>query len=303
MFAISSGGVAALATAVAVFAGVGSCAPSTTPDPPGNATSPAVPTPSEVTDGAPSTAPSTPPGPGTVTAQLFVYYIGLDRDRPRLYREFHNRPAGDGSAAARTRAALTEMLDGDTALDPDYDSSWPAGARVRDVRLLADTVVVDLSGAAANPVGSEYAHQAVQQLVWTATANSGRDRVRVLLDGRPVTELWGHVGIPGDLRRGPAVDVLASVWLINPQQGEVVGRTFEVFVDGTVFEATVNIRVRQGAAVVKETFITVSGGAPARGSGRLSMTLPPGAYTVEAFAFSAADGSVQHLDNHQITVR
>ncbi|HET8681230.1 MAG TPA: GerMN domain-containing protein [Micromonosporaceae bacterium] len=309
MFAVSTGGLAALATAVAVFAGVGSCAPRTDEPPPPAASAPVdtpSPTPSQAQPAPPPpgpTAPATAQPPRPVTAAVPVYYIGLDRNRPRLYREFHQLAVGDGSPAARTRAAVTEMLDGRTAYDPDYASSWPAGARVREVRVSGDVVVVDLAGARLNPVGSEYAHQAVQQLVWTATATSGKAKVRILLDGAPVSELWGSVAVAGDLQRGPALQVLALVWLISPQHGATVGRTFEVHVDGAVFEATVQLRVVQNGKTVTERVMTLSVGAPSRGEGRASLTLAPGAYTVEAFAYSAEDGSIQHLDNHQITVR
>jgi hypothetical protein len=110
------------------------------------------------------------------------------------------------------------------------------------------------------------------------------------------------VSIRGDLRRAPALDVQALVWLISPQHGDTVGRTFEVHVTGAVFESTVSIRVRQGSTVVQETFITVSG--PSRfGEGRTSLTLAPGTYTIEAYQSSPEDGSVQHLDDHEVTVR
>ena len=32
----------------------------------------------------------------------------------------------------------------------------------------------------------------------------------------------------------------------------------------------------------------------------MRLTLPPGTYLVEAYALSAADGSVQHLDDHTV---
>ena len=58
---------------------------------------------------------------GGTTADLAVYYVGMDRlkaetgaeiARPRLYREFHRLAAGDGGPAARTRAAVTAMFAG-----------------------------------------------------------------------------------------------------------------------------------------------------------------------------------------------
>lgn len=245
------------------------------------------------------------PSSGTVApgkASLAVYYLGSDKGRLVLFREFHTLTIEQDSPASRVRAAVTEMLDGRTAFDPDYASSWPASARVLGVDVSGDTVTVDLAGAAVNGAGAEASAQAVQQLVWTATAASGKPNVVIKLDGKPVSELWGHVDVSKPLKRGPAADVLAAVWLIDPQHGAKVGRTFTVHLAGIVFEAQAHLRISQGGTVVADQPVLLGAGAPAQGSAKLSITLEPGTYLVEAFEISAKDGSVQHIDNHTITV-
>lgn len=300
----------AAATVTAVVLGIGSCAPQTTTPPPPAGSTPATASPTEAPTEGPTAGPTSDPtaGPtsnpptGSSSANLAVYFVGVQRGDPVLYREFRRLPVGDGSAAARTRAALTLMLDG-PALDPDYRTLWPASASVRNVTVAADAVVVDLGGAKTNSVGAAAAEAAVQQLIWTATAVSGRQAVRLLFDGAAMSDLWGHVSVSGTLRRASAVGTLAQVWLISPQHGDRVGRTFEVHIAGMVFEATAQLRVRNAAgAIVQNHTLTLSNGAPSLGEGRLSITLSPGAYTLEAFYFSAEDGSVQALDNHSITV-
>jgi hypothetical protein len=298
LFALGTGGVVAVATVVAVFAGVGSCAPLLGQPQPPAATTEAAPRPSPP---GPTTMSTPSAGPTTQVDELvYVYYVGLDRNTPRLYRESHTIPAGDGSVEARTKAALAEIVNDDrTAYDPDYFSAWPDGARVLGVRIDGAVVVVDLSGL--SPTAPRYPGAAVQELIWTATANTGLDTVRVLVDGAPVDQLWGSD--VSDVRRAPAADVQGLVWLISPQEGDTVGKTFEVHVYGAVFEATVAIRVRQGTTVVQETFVTVDAGGPEFGEGKISLTLAPGTYTLEAFQSSPADGSVMFLDDHRITVR
>jgi hypothetical protein len=250
----------------------------------------------------PSATAGGQPGPHSARATVAVYYQGNDRGHPRLYREFHRLTVGDGSAAARIRAAVQEMLDGRTAADPDYGSAWPASAAVRGVRVTGGVAVVDLSGAAVNGAGDEEARQAVQQLVWTATAVAGVAGVQLRLDGVAVDRLWGRIDVRGTLRRAPAADVLGLVWLVSPQHGASVGRSFEVHVAGIVFEATAHLRVRQGGRTISDQVLTLSIGAPAQGEKRVTLTLVPGTYTLEAYEISPADGSVQHLDNHTITV-
>ncbi|HYN95901.1 MAG TPA: Gmad2 immunoglobulin-like domain-containing protein, partial [Pilimelia sp.] len=105
------------------------------------------------------------------------------------------------------------------------------------------------------------------------------------------------------VRRGPAVDELAPVWLMEPQHGATAGRDVEVHIAGSAFEATVQLRVRRADRVVAERVVTLSAGAPARGEARLRLTLDPGTYVVEAYEISAADGGEQHHDDHTVTVR
>jgi hypothetical protein len=262
-----------------------------------------------------STTPSTPstvPTSAATEATVAVYFLGLERhwreadgqqvELIKLYREFHRVPAGDGGLEAKTLAAVAAMLAGD-AFDPDYRTGWPNGAKVRSVAVGDDAVTVDLAGAATNSVGAEAAQQTVQQLVWTATAASGRSSVRLLLDGEPVSDLWGHVGVGGALRRAPALDTLALVWLIDPQHGATVGRTVTIHVSGSTFESTIQLRVRQGDRTVAERHVTTaSTGGGQFGEAKTTLALSPGSYVIEAYAESAVDGRPTFLDDHSVTV-
>ena len=88
--------------------------------------------------------------------------------------------------------------------------------------------MVDLSGAATNSVDGEHAQMAVQQLVYTVTAVTADRGVqlsrRTAAPRRSPSELWGRVATGGDLTRAPALETLAPLWLISPQQGDIVGR-------------------------------------------------------------------------------
>jgi hypothetical protein len=315
---IAGGAAAALAGTVAVVVvATGALRPTTQVTPPrpgGSVTTAPVPDPLVPAPTVPPVGPSsrerppTRPGSGV---PLAVYYVGLDRFtredrreviRPRLYREFQRLQPRDGGPAERTRAAVAEMLRG-RAADPNYDNWWPVSARVRDVRVAGDVVTVDLAGAATSPVDAETARFAVQQLVWTATAASALPRVRLLLDGAPVARLWGLVDTAQPMRRGAAIDLLAPVWLIAPQEGDVVGRTVEVHVAGTVFEATAHLRVRHGRTVVYDQPVLLDAGPPAQGEATVRLRLAPGSYVIEAYEVSMVDGATQHLDDHTVTVR
>ena len=114
--------------------------------------------------------------------------------------------------------------------------------------------------------------------------------------------LWGKAPIGGTLRRASAQDTLGLVWLISPQDGDRLGRRFPVHLFGSVFEATIHLRVRQGGRTVTEQAVTVGAGAPAFGEATVTLTLAPGRYVIEAYEVSMRDGSAQHLDDHDVTV-
>lgn len=260
------------------------------PDP-GGVTAPATTQP-PATSAPPTSAPAVPPptrsspSAGTGTESLAIYYVADDGGKPRLYREFHRLPADD-SPAGKVRAAVTGMLAPESADDPDYTTPWPAGTAVRDVAVDGSRVTVDLTAAPPDDI-------AAQQLVWTVAAAVGGDpQVRLRHDGRDVRTL----------RKAPALDTLGALWLIEPQQGATVARTFDVHAAGAVFEANALLTVRMGRTVVTEKILTLSAGAPARGEARITLTLAPGTYVLELYAHSAEDGSVQHLDDHTVTVR
>jgi hypothetical protein len=254
-----------------------------------------------------------PAPPATSSDTVAVYYVGDElvvregagaQEQPRLYREFRTLEVGDGSLPARLTAALGQALTPGSALDPDFRSGWPATAQVTAVEISGSTATVDLTGAGSHSVGSEAAHIAVQQLVWTATAVPEVDSVVITMDGSPVTELWGHVAVDTPLTREPSAQVLALLWLISPQHGQTVPGTFEVHIYGAPFEATAQLRVRQGASVVHEQFVTLGGsGFPDHfGEVKLDLTLEPGTYTLEVYEESAVDGTEIRLDDKVITV-
>jgi Sporulation and spore germination/Immunoglobulin-like domain of bacterial spore germination len=243
---------------------------------------------------------------GTANPNLPVYYLGPAQ---RLYREYHV-VAGAGQTPESAVAGAVQAMLSRPADDPDYRSPWPAGATVRQVSISAGIVTVDLAGAAAGPSGGAAAdpvtaRMAAQQLVWTATAQvKGSTGVRLLLDGAPATSLWGTPLDTDVLSRGPAADLLAPIWVIDPQQGTVQGHRFTVNVAGIVFEATMRVRVRDrvSGAVVDDEVVHLSGGAPAQGTGSVTLDLPSGGYTIEGYVVSERDGSQQVYDDHQFTV-
>jgi immunoglobulin-like protein involved in spore germination/sporulation and spore germination protein len=302
---LASAATAVAATVVAVTVGVVSCQPpGRQPIPPGGPTTTGV-RPSTV-----GTAASASPTGQPVTASAPVYLTGDVEGTPLLYREFHTLPVGDGSIAARIRAALGDTLAG-RALDPDYGTLWTPGATVGSVQLVGQVAVVNLvdtdppSGTGSPGALPAAAAQAmVQQVVYTATAvaaDRGVQLTGVRLRFAGVTRsVYRGADVSGTLTRSP---VVAPIWLISPQQGQHVTRTFTVSLAGVVYEATMRLRVRDThGTVVTDQQVILSVSGPNQGTASVSVTLPPGAYTLEAYTNSAKDGHEIDRDDHEIVV-
>lgn len=265
--------------------------------PTGAATSPAATPTSTPSSGAPAPATTTPAPAGT--RAVAVYYLRDTTNGPRLYREFHRRPA----TAAVVRDAVTAMLT-EPAVDRDYTSLWPTGTRVLGARKDGTTLVVDLSAEARQlRAGAAHERASLQQLVWTATAADRTSKaVQLLVEGKEVESLGGHVDTSEPMTRGQAASELGPVWVLTPTEGGTLRRGASFGGEASVFEATVSWQLVQGGRVVDEGFTTASTGAPGRGSWKAVADVAPGDYVLRAFESSAEDGRETFVDDKRITV-
>jgi hypothetical protein len=246
----------------------------------------------------PSPSPSPSPAPSRQVEQLSVsrtvYYLRDGGKGPRLYREVHPRPATSGVV----RDAVTAMLS-EKPLDGDYTSLWPRTTRVRGARISGTTAYVDLSAdARRGSGGGEAEAMSLQQLVHTVVAAAPAVKaVQLLVEGKVVPDLWGHVDTRKPIAKGPQEEVLAPVWVLTTG---VVGRGGTFGGEATVFEATVSWELRRGSQVVKKGFTNASTGAPGRGTWSAKADVPPGDYVLRAYESSAEDGSELWVDDKPV---
>jgi Immunoglobulin-like domain of bacterial spore germination/Sporulation and spore germination len=211
-------------------------APTTTPD--------ATPSP----DDGSTAAPAPPPLGDPITVPA---YYATDTDAGlRLAREFRTAPEqGDP-----VRTAVQLMIAG--PVDPDYTGLWDPATRVLGVDVGAGVVEVNLSAEAGRAsLGAAAADLAVQQLVYTATAAAQLDgAVRILVEGAPVDELFGHVDVREPVGRADPLSVRLLVQVNDPGEGAVVGSPVRVTGEAAAFEATVPWQVLRDGVVVEEGF-------------------------------------------------
>jgi hypothetical protein len=246
---------------------------------------------------------SEPPKTGEphTTRAVPVYWMGEAAGRPdlgpRLYRTFVRVSGSPAVEAVR-------MLAAGKADDPDYSSAW-IGARVASVSRAGGTITVDFDELPRKQLGSEAATIAAQALVHTVQGTlRSTDPVRVTLDGGAAGELFGHVDTGRPLRRSPAIDVQAAVWIITPANNAVVDSPVTVEGVAAVYEANVSWRVlTPNRKVALKGFATASAGGPEFGSFKFTAKLPRGTYTLECFESSAEDGRPTFTDSKTLTVR
>jgi hypothetical protein len=269
----------------------GSSTPSTAPEP---SSEPSTAAPSA--EPSPSAAAASPTAAGT--AARAIYYLMETTNGPRLYREFHRRPATTGVVRDAVTAMLTEP-----AQDEDYTSLWDKGTRLLGVRIDGSTAVVDLSKEAQIAHGGAAGEGVtLQQLVWTVTAADTRvTSVQLYVEGKAAGSLWGHVDTSRPMTRGQAAVELGPVWILTPADGRLTrGGSFGG--EASVFEATVSWELRQGNRIVKKGFTNATQGAPGRGPWSAKADVPPGDYVLRAFESSAKDGSETFVDDKPLTV-
>lgn len=234
--------------------------------------------------------------PAETREDLYVYYVVDDEVAgPRLFREVHSVAAGPPTAAI----AVQEMLSV-SAHDPDYSSPWPASTRVTTYNTSGDTATVDLSDFVS--VGAEAESVAVQQVVYTVTANDPAvKQVRLLVNGEAPES--GHMDWSEPVTRAPMVDVQGLIWLLGPTQDATVASPVEITGYGTAFEATVSWEARRAGSdeVVAEGF-TQAGANGEFDEFSDTVELEPGSYEIRAFESSAEDGRPLHVDTKTFTV-
>jgi spore germination protein GerM len=250
-----------------------------------------------------ATSPSSTSAPGgQATLSIPVYYLADSGGDLRLYREFHRLAVLSGS---RGRAAVTEMLR-DNAVDPDYSSLWPTSTKVLGYSTSGATATVNLSKEAAGPVnaGSQGAERSLQQLVYTVQAaeQDATLKVRLLVEGKPITDLWGAATVRQPLTRAAAIDVRGWVWITAPTQGSSVASPVTVSLNGGYgMEGNVVLKFFRDGTEVSTDALTLRSDAFVDGSRAYPLTA--GSWEVRAYQDNGKDATLALRDSKTFTVK
>lgn len=262
---------------------------------------------------APSPAPSPAPAPTdpvtpTDRAPSAVVAVHLVRSGPA---EFLIEPVpvtvpafGD-ALSARITAAIDALVSLEQPDGAELFTSVPAGTTLHRVSVDGAVATLDLSGTVVGSSGGSAQEVTfAQQLAHTARVDDSITGIRLHVDGRPITELWGHLDWSGVIDVDPSV--LSPVTVTTPLADEEVAVGTVTFRgQATVFEATVLVTLLDGnGEVLEEGFVTATTGAPERGTWQWTVELPTaGEYTVVAGESDPSGGEGRPAFSTTRTVR
>jgi hypothetical protein len=252
--------------------------------------------------GDPSSVPPTPAG---ATADVYFVESSLD--------DFFLAPEATDLAEDTPEARLQAALE--PPADPDLSSAFPEGVGFA-LSVIGGTATVNWDATVLTAtVGSSVEVVGVQAVVWTLTEHDTIDRVRFTVDGategpasngRTIEDWWGHTALQ-DLPMDRDPNLLSPITISAPREGDEVSDSVTIAGEATVFEATVEVRLRGAdGSVTDPAFTTATRGAPERGTWTITLPLPevdaPRAWTIEAFERSAQDDSVRFITTRAVTI-
>jgi hypothetical protein len=198
----------------------------------------------------------------------------------------------------RARLSIEALLNASASdspgfLRPELTSTVPAGTALNAISVADGVVTLDLSGDLAATSGSSSEERALaQQLAHTALVSPTFTSLRLLLDGAPVTELWGHLDWSVPITADPLAR--APVTIVEPGPGSTrSGWVSMAFVGETSAPgATVLLRLEDEAGTVLAEGSVVAS-AEGSGAGRWAAEVyypGPGTWVVVASVTPSSSG-------------
>lgn len=199
--------------------------------------------------------------------------------------------------------SLVMLVDGQLPpFDGDHRTLWNNGTKVNSLSVVEGIATVDLTLGRIS-LGAESEQRAIDQMVWTLTANEPFiTSVQFTVNGVVSESLAGHVDFSQVFTLAPSYEVLASVW-INLLDRSDVSNPVSITGSACTFEANVAWELTKGGDVVSSGATTAATACPDRSVWSIELgELAPGNYVLKVSDTSAEDGSVIFEDTKAFTV-
>jgi len=244
---------------------------------------------------SPSTTPSDDADPGTdedqATQETLAWFARFNERGDFWVEPVATKvPPTEGVA----RAAMEYLFSADP-VDPALFNFADQG-EVLDVTRDGDVLTVDVSDAIRPNGGGHSSTEEsafAQQLAFTATQFEGVRAVRLLVEGEPTDELWGHLDWsqpiePREFGETP-ITIENLIWDQTVPQGQL-----SIGGQANTFEATLMVRlINPSGEVVDDHFTTATSGTGTRGTWTYTFRADldqPGRWAVEAEEPDPSDG-------------
>jgi len=259
----------------------------------------------EIASATPSASSSILEATPPPALQDYTFYFVAETARGlRLFKEVQTVNAAENELGTdKGLNALTMLITGQLPpYDGDHKTLWKSGSKVIGITREGGVATVDLSLGRFD-VGAEAEQRAIDQIVWTLTANDPSvTSVKLTVDGQSVETLAGNVDATASFIPGFSYDVLASVGIDQLDRSDV---TSPVVVTGMActFEANVSWELVQNKKTIDSGATTAALACPDRSAWKIELgELPAGKYTIRVFDLSAEDGSEVSEDDKDFTV-
>ena len=251
-------------------------------------------------NGDPNPSQSTSPTPTSTETNAVFYFVA---DTPlgfKLFQETHVVNTLQPIAIE----ALNRLVDGsESPIDPDYTNLWGNGSCVSGLTIVDELATVDFGKVSLN-VGSSAEIMAIEQIVWTLTANNPAiEKVRFTLNGEPMESLAGHVDTTGTFTRGEGYEVLSAVNILIPADSSVLSGSVTVSGLACTFEANVAWKLLQDGDVVDSGSTLSAEACPVTAPWEVELgLLETGNYEFQALEYSMKDGSLAAIDTKTFVI-
>ncbi|MDX2708872.1 Gmad2 immunoglobulin-like domain-containing protein [Streptomyces sp. PA03-6a] len=267
--------------------------------------------------GGPGTAPATPggrsPDPTGSASSSGSASASTTAAPRRVHAAVYFLHEGKLSAAPRTvtgpataAAALRALLAGPNGFERGHGrtTAIPSGTALRSLAVRDRVATVDLSGRYDDAAPGAPVQARLAQVVFTATAFPGVEKVRLRVDGGPPAGL-GTVATGPPVGRADFEEFSPAVLVESPLLGDTVTAPLRVHGTADTFEAEFRLRISDGAGrTVADVRVAATSGSGTRGT--FDVTVPyraaGGPGTLTAYVLSAEDGRRVVLDTVPLTL-
>lgn len=275
-----------------LVASITACAPGSTDPTPSGSTASQVP------------QPTMSESPDEVLADYSFYFVGETANGFRLFKEVHEVSDIENDLGSdKGLNALVMLIDGQLPpFDGDHKTLWNNGTKLNSLTRDGATATVDLKLGRIS-FGAETEMRAIDQIVWTLISNDPTiTSVIILVDGKPIESLAGHVDTTQPFTATDDGQVLASVWIDQLDDSEL-SNPIVMTGSACTFEANVPWELFQNGDLIDTGATTATLACPDHSAWSIELgELPAGDYTLRVFDVSAEDGRLLTEDTKDFTV-